>query len=168
MTRTRQSIWRRATGVAAVSMVCALVPAGIASASPVAHQGGGDVAESISDGSYIESVEQINDRQQIVNVYAASMERVVPIQIITPADNSVPRPVLYLLNGAGGAKTRQHGSTRPMSSTFPGQKCQRRNTCRWSPFVLHRLGEGRPEAREKHVEHLSRKGAPATAEQAAR
>jgi len=97
-------MWRRATGVAAVTMVCALVPAGIATASPVTHQGAGDSVEPVTSGSYVVSVEQVNDRQKIVNVYAASMDRVVPIQVITPADDSAPRPILYLLNGAGGGQ----------------------------------------------------------------
>ena len=99
-----QSVWRRVTEVAALTMACALIPVGIASAGTPAHQQDGDSSESSADGSYIESVERINGRQQIVNVYAASMDRTVPIQVITPADNSVPRPILYLLNGAGGGE----------------------------------------------------------------
>ena len=104
LTRMNQSVWRRVTEVAALTMACALIPVGIASAGTPAHQQDGDSSESSADGSYIESVERINGRQQIVNVYAASMDRTVPIQVITPADNSVPRPILYLLNGAGGGE----------------------------------------------------------------
>lgn len=102
--QVNHSIRRRMTGVAAVAMACALIPAGIASASAPVHQQDGDSSKSITGGSYIESVERVNDRQQIVNVYAASMDRTVPIQVITPADDSVPRPILYLLNGAGGGE----------------------------------------------------------------
>ena len=32
------------------------------------------------------------------------MDRVIPLQVIRPADGSVPRPTLYLLNGAGGGE----------------------------------------------------------------
>lgn len=100
----RKSAWRRASTVAAVAMACALVPAGLASAAPTSSQQSGVRTESNSGGSYVESVEKVNDRQLVVNVYAASMDIVVPIQVITPADNSVPRPILYLLNGADGGE----------------------------------------------------------------
>ncbi|KXX56517.1 alpha/beta hydrolase [Rhodococcus sp. LB1] len=46
-----------------------------------------------------------------VHVYSPSMDRVVPVAVQTPADTSVPRPTLYLLNGAGGGEdeaTWQH------------------------------------------------------------
>ncbi|AGT91635.1 esterase family protein [Rhodococcus erythropolis] len=88
----------------AASVVLVSSSMGIAGATPIAHQGGGDAAQDDSDGSYIESVERVNDRQIVVNVYAASMDKSVPIQVILPADNSQPRPILYLLNGADGGE----------------------------------------------------------------
>jgi S-formylglutathione hydrolase FrmB len=79
-----------------------LLTAGLAQATPA--RVGGDSSETASTGSYIKSVEKVNDRQLVVNVYAASMDKDVPIQVITPADNSEPRPIVYLLNGAGGGE----------------------------------------------------------------
>lgn len=84
-------------------VACALFTTGIAQAGP-ARAGGESSIDDASDGSYVQSVETVNDRQLVVNVYAASMDKIVPIQVITPADNSTPRPILYLLNGAGGGE----------------------------------------------------------------
>lgn len=56
------------------------------------------------NSSFVESVEKVNDRQLIVNDYAASMNRKIPIQVITAADPAEPRLILYLLNGAGGGE----------------------------------------------------------------
>ncbi|TCK00580.1 S-formylglutathione hydrolase FrmB [Nocardia alba] len=57
-----------------------------------------------ADGSRLDRIERPGQRQQIVHVYSASMDRVIPLQVITPHDTSAPRPTLYLLNGAGGGE----------------------------------------------------------------
>ncbi|WP_072690673.1 alpha/beta hydrolase [Rhodococcus marinonascens] len=46
----------------------------------------------------------LEDREWKMRVYSASMDRVIPLQVITPADTSEPAPTLYLLNGAGGGE----------------------------------------------------------------
>ncbi|MFD9550079.1 alpha/beta hydrolase [Nocardia salmonicida] len=59
-----------------------------------------------ADGSRLDRIERPGQRQQTLHVYSASMDRVIPLQVITPHDTSVPRPTLYLLNGAGGGEDR--------------------------------------------------------------
>ncbi|MFD4429566.1 alpha/beta hydrolase, partial [Nocardia sp. NPDC058497] len=57
-----------------------------------------------ADASRLDRVERPGQRQQTLHVYSASMDRVIPLQVITAHDTSVPRPTLYLLNGAGGGE----------------------------------------------------------------
>ncbi|MFD5175456.1 alpha/beta hydrolase [Nocardia sp. NPDC058379] len=59
-----------------------------------------------ADGSRLDHIERPGQRQQVLHVYSAAMDRVIPLQVITAADNSVPRPTLYLLNGAGGGEDK--------------------------------------------------------------
>ena len=83
-----KNVLRRAVVCAAVAVALA-VPAVPASAAPAAH---------------VDSTEQIDDRHTDMHVYSPSMDRNIPLQVIKPADTSVPRPTLYLLNGAGGGE----------------------------------------------------------------
>ncbi|RZK86031.1 MAG: esterase family protein, partial [Rhodococcus sp. (in: high G+C Gram-positive bacteria)] len=57
-----------------------------------------------ADGSVLDHIEEIDDRQLNMYVYSAAMEKVILLEVIRPADTSVPRPTLYLLNGAGGGE----------------------------------------------------------------
>ncbi|MFF2027867.1 hypothetical protein ACFVW2_39650, partial [Streptomyces sp. NPDC058171] len=57
-----------------------------------------------ADGSVLDHIEEIDDRQLNMFVYSAAMEKVILLEVIRPADTSVPRPTLYLLNGAGGGE----------------------------------------------------------------
>ncbi|GEM30684.1 esterase [Nocardia neocaledoniensis NBRC 108232] len=57
-----------------------------------------------ADGSRLDRIERPGQRQQMLHVYSAAMDRVIPLQVITPHDTSAPRPTLYLLNGAGGGE----------------------------------------------------------------
>ena len=54
--------------------------------------------------SSVDHIEKISDRRWDVHVYSASMDRVIPLQVLRPADTSAPRPTLYMLNGAGGGE----------------------------------------------------------------
>ncbi|MEK8074077.1 alpha/beta hydrolase [Rhodococcoides navarretei] len=49
----------------------------------------------------VESIDKIDDTRWDVFVRSPSMDTVVKIQVIRPSDTSVPRPTLYMLNGAG-------------------------------------------------------------------
>lgn len=53
---------------------------------------------------HVDRIEQVDDRNSDMYVYSPSMGRNIPLQVIEPADTSVPRPTLYLLNGAGGGE----------------------------------------------------------------
>ncbi|MEV0947968.1 alpha/beta hydrolase family protein [Rhodococcus sp. NPDC049939] len=55
-------------------------------------------------GSYLVGTERIDDRQSTMTVHSASMDRDIPLRVMTPADTSEPRPTLYLLNGVGGGE----------------------------------------------------------------
>ncbi|MGN5236172.1 MULTISPECIES: alpha/beta hydrolase-fold protein [unclassified Rhodococcus (in: high G+C Gram-positive bacteria)] len=54
--------------------------------------------------SGLSRIEVENDRTIVAHVYSAAMDRVVPLRVRTAADVSIPRPTLYLLNGAGGGE----------------------------------------------------------------
>ncbi|MEV4239636.1 alpha/beta hydrolase family protein [Nocardia sp. NPDC049737] len=56
------------------------------------------------DGSRITDVEYIDDRNTRLQVYSAAMDAEFPVEVQRPTDGSVPRPTLYLLNGAGGGQ----------------------------------------------------------------
>ncbi|MFD3596281.1 alpha/beta hydrolase [Nocardia sp. NPDC058640] len=62
------------------------------------------IGSARADGSRLDHVDRPGQRQQTLSVYSAAMDRVIPLRVITPADTSVPRPTLYLLNGAGGGE----------------------------------------------------------------
>ncbi|WP_308014434.1 MULTISPECIES: alpha/beta hydrolase family protein [unclassified Rhodococcus (in: high G+C Gram-positive bacteria)] len=57
-----------------------------------------------ADGSRVESVTAVGGARYDVTVYSVSMDRTVDLQVIRPADTSVPRPTYYLLNGASGGE----------------------------------------------------------------
>lgn len=55
-------------------------------------------------GSSLVSVNQTGPQQLELQVFSASMNKNIPISVLLPKDRSVPRPTLYLLNGAGGGE----------------------------------------------------------------
>lgn len=57
-----------------------------------------------ADGTRIESVTAVGGNRYDVTVYSPSMDRVIDLQVLRPADTSAPRPTLYLLNGASGGE----------------------------------------------------------------
>ncbi|WP_459550100.1 alpha/beta hydrolase [Nocardia sp. X0981] len=56
------------------------------------------------DGSRIVKAEYKDDRSLRLYVYSAAMDEDIIVDVQRPADASVPRPTLYLLNGAGGGE----------------------------------------------------------------
>jgi S-formylglutathione hydrolase FrmB len=56
------------------------------------------------DGSHITKATYKDDRNIRLYVYSAAMDQTYPVDVQRPADASVPRPTLYLLNGAGGGE----------------------------------------------------------------
>lgn len=62
------------------------------------------------------------DRNIILDVYSNSMGRTIPMHILLPADDGVPSPVLYLLNGAGGGEDSANWSARTDIQQFFGDQ----------------------------------------------
>ncbi|MEV5649230.1 alpha/beta hydrolase family protein [Nocardia sp. NPDC052254] len=56
------------------------------------------------DGSRIEKATYKDDRNIRLYVHSTAMNRTFPVDVQRPADASVARPTLYLLNGAGGGE----------------------------------------------------------------
>jgi diacylglycerol O-acyltransferase / trehalose O-mycolyltransferase len=83
--------------VAVVAVVAAAGLVGEAAAAPP------DKPAS-ADGSVLDHINKIDDRQWTMHVYSAAMEKMIELEVIRPADTSMPRPTLYLLNGAGGGE----------------------------------------------------------------
>ncbi len=58
------------------------------------------------------------DRNIILDVYSASMQRTIPMHVMLPADPDAQSPVLYLLNGAGGGEDSANWSARTDIQSF--------------------------------------------------
>ncbi|QNG19937.1 esterase family protein [Rhodococcus triatomae] len=85
---------RSAVALAAITAAPFLGTQAIASADPA----------SSDQASHVVRTQKIDDRQQRMYVYSAAMDREIELRVLTPADDSAPRPTLYLLNGAGGGE----------------------------------------------------------------
>ncbi|WP_407671238.1 alpha/beta hydrolase [Nocardia stercoris] len=91
--------------MATAAALCAALPVTTAQADPAdpvisAHRLAADPVAA--DGSRITDVTYDSDRHLTMKVYSAAMDKDVTVLVQRPADTSVPRPVLYLLNGNGG------------------------------------------------------------------
>lgn len=87
----RRRTWSHRLLIAvALGLVSATWPAATASAAP----------------ARVLSVERVNDRQEIVQVYSPSMNRPIKVEVIRAPNRASGRPTLYLLNGAGGGEDR--------------------------------------------------------------
>lgn len=74
------------------------------------------------DGSKITKAEYKGDRSIRLYVYSAAMDRTFPVDVQRPADASAPRPVLYLLNGAGGGEDSASWVAKTDALKFLGDK----------------------------------------------
>jgi S-formylglutathione hydrolase FrmB len=90
---------RATTAVVSLIATCAAVGGVTASAAPVTDPGAELAAQSAANGSRLDHVTRINDRELTLSVYSASMQRGVPVHVQLPADTSRPRPSLYFLDG---------------------------------------------------------------------
>ncbi|WP_072806880.1 alpha/beta hydrolase [Rhodococcoides yunnanense] len=76
----------------------------LAATGPVGTAGADEIsagAQVSDDGSKIVS-SGVDGRTVTLEVYSAAMDKNITVNVQRPKDASVPRPVLYLLNGAGG------------------------------------------------------------------
>lgn len=86
---------RKACTVVALSLA-ALLTAPLAGHTAIA---------SARPASHLTAVDDAGSRAVTAQVYSESMDRVIPVRVLLPADPARPRPTLYLLNGAGGGET---------------------------------------------------------------
>jgi S-formylglutathione hydrolase FrmB len=86
-----------ASALVACSALCA--PGAAATPATTSVVAGGAVAK---DHSRLIAIEPMGKRRIRLEVYSAAMDHVYPVDVQLPADNSRPRPTLYLLSGAGG------------------------------------------------------------------
>ncbi|MFD4428023.1 alpha/beta hydrolase [Nocardia sp. NPDC058497] len=74
------------------------------------------------DGSKIVKAEVKDSRSLRLHVYSAAMDQNIIVDVQRPADASVPRPTLYLLNGAGGGEDAASWVAKTDALAFLGDK----------------------------------------------
>lgn len=74
------------------------------------------------DGSKIVKAEVKDSRSLRLHVYSAAMDQNIIVDVQRPADASVPRPTLYLLNGAGGGEDSASWVAKTDALEFLGDK----------------------------------------------
>lgn len=82
-------VHRTIAALAVAAAAASLAGAGSAAATPAPST------------AYVDSVTPITEQRWRVEVYSPAMDTVVPLDVLRPADDSAPRPVLYALGGAG-------------------------------------------------------------------
>lgn len=103
----RSSLLRLARIAACAALVGTLplaLVAGTATAQEGAQATTSTAASTPAASAYLVAMTHHNDRQVTLAVHSPSMGRTIPVDVILPHDPSVPRPVYYLLNGAGGGE----------------------------------------------------------------
>ena len=142
----------------AVALTAAIPCLGVQASASADPTGDATVADG---GSHLVSTDEIDDRQLTMQVYSASMDRVIPLEVIPPADTSEPRPTLYLLNGAGGGEDSRHlaGQDR-RGRLLRRQERQRRHAHGGRVQLLHRLGEARPGPGRQQVDDVPHQELP--------
>jgi len=122
-TRRRGS---RAAALIATTAVFAGLISGLgvssATADPIMESGALLADPVAPDGSRISRAEVKDDRTLRLYVYSAAMDKDVIIDVQRPADASVPRPTLYLLNGAGGGEDSASWVARSNALEFLADK----------------------------------------------
>ncbi|WP_420832069.1 alpha/beta hydrolase [Nocardia huaxiensis] len=74
------------------------------------------------DGSRIAAFEIRDARNLVLRVWSAAMNTDITVEVQRPADASEPRPVLYMLNGAGGGQDTATWKRNTDSVSFFGDK----------------------------------------------
>ncbi|MFI6868078.1 alpha/beta hydrolase [Nocardia sp. NPDC050406] len=112
--------------MARMTLAALVTAAGLGAGGPVAAR---EPAPGVTlpalrspDGSYIERIEVRDSRNIRLQVHSAAMNMTIPVDVLRPADTSVPRPTLYLLNGAGGGIDEATWQLRTDALEFLGEK----------------------------------------------
>ncbi|AHH18839.1 putative esterase [Nocardia nova SH22a] len=93
-----------ATVSAVLAAITVTMTAGPATADPIIDSGAPLAHPVAPDGSKIVDFHVVDGRNITMKVHSAAMDEDVVVNVQRPADTSVPRPTLYLLNGAGGGE----------------------------------------------------------------
>ncbi len=123
--QTRRGGLRAAAAIAATAVLAGVMTglgASSATADPIIDSKtllGNPVAP---DGSRITKAEYKDSRSIRLYVYSAAMDEKIIIDVQRPADASVPRPTLYLLNGAGGGEDDASWQARTDALEFLSDK----------------------------------------------
>lgn len=112
----------RHTMVAAVLAACMLSAVSPAVAEPAAAPNVVTTSATAPGGSHIAKVTAIDARNVRLHIRSASMNSIVVVDVLRPADTSVPRPALYLLNGAGGGEDAASWQRMTDALDFLGDK----------------------------------------------
>ncbi|MCZ4551007.1 alpha/beta hydrolase [Gordonia rubripertincta] len=67
------------------------------------------VATADPDTAHVTSVDKLTDQHWVINVYSPAMDSVEALDVLVPADGSIPAPTLYALNGAGQGILKDSG-----------------------------------------------------------
>ncbi|MGF6888077.1 diacylglycerol O-acyltransferase/trehalose O-mycolyltransferase [Nocardia sp. GAS34] len=89
---------------------------------PIISSGHVLAAATAADGSAITGLTVQDKRHLVLHVHSAAMRKDVDVDVQRPADTSVPRPVLYLLNGSGGGTDGDSWSTMTYVMGFLNDK----------------------------------------------
>ncbi len=96
MSRSQSRRARRfVVGSAAAALIAGVLPMAV-----------GTGVASAADGAYVDAARshQVGPQEYEIEVYSPSMQRDIKLKVLSPADQSRPSPVFYLLNGAGGGE----------------------------------------------------------------
>ncbi|WP_246023150.1 alpha/beta hydrolase [Nocardia yunnanensis] len=108
--------------VTAVTLVVPVAPAVAAPPDPVTSTATLAATPLSEDGSAITAFEVHDARNLTLHVRSAAMNSEIQVEVQRPADASRPRPVLYLLNGAGGGQDTATWKRNTDSAQFFGDK----------------------------------------------
>ncbi|WP_188830243.1 alpha/beta hydrolase [Nocardia camponoti] len=95
---------------------------GTASADPIIDGRALLANPTAPDGSRIVKAEIKDSRSLRLHVFSAAMDKEVIVDVQRPADASVPRPTLYLINGAGGGEDSASWVAKTGALQFLGDK----------------------------------------------
>ncbi len=98
--------------IAACAACAGTATASAAPDDPITPSGRLPVSPVAADGSAITKVDVRDHRHLSLSVRSAAMDKDITVDVQRPADTSVPRPVLYLLNGSGGGEDQATWGTR--------------------------------------------------------
>ncbi|MGX1810760.1 alpha/beta hydrolase [Nocardia sp. NPDC055321] len=101
---------RAAAALIAAGILTVLLPSALCTAAPEPSEPDAPPAAATAppgavvapNGSYVVRSRTEQDRHLVFTVYSVAMDTELTVEVQRPADTTVPRPILYLLNGGSG------------------------------------------------------------------